>query len=93
VTSVAGRDRKIVMQLTLTHDSMPALYEALEGLAARRRVDRIKDLAKLGLVVERAGQGISVGQHHDRQPAEVAAGVAPPGTAAALLDWTDDSGE
>jgi hypothetical protein len=77
------------MQVTLTHDSTPALYEALAGLAARRRVDRVKDLAKLGLLVERAGLHLAAG-HRQESVTGAMAGAAPQGTTATLLDWTDD---
>jgi len=78
---------KIVMQVTITEDASPALYRALSRLSPRRRVTRLKDLARQGLFVD---GGVAVVSQTPSQPTAPSVDTPPKaanGTVSAMLDW------
>jgi hypothetical protein len=86
---------KIVMQVTLYRMESPDLFHLLAAMRAKKRSARIKDLAKLGLMVERGGQlSIApVGYAPKAAALPVKQADDPEGgmqLAASMLDWGDE---
>ena len=80
-------ERKIVMQVTITEDASPALYRALVRLIPRRRVTRLKDLARQGLLID---GGVAVAAQTPMQPTAQSLDTPPKaanGPVSAMLEW------
>lgn len=89
---------KIVMQVTLYRMESPDLFHLLAAMRPKKRSARIKDLAKLGLMVERGGQ-LSIAPVGYAAKGGAAGLPASPGVdaaagvqlAASMLDWGAES--
>jgi hypothetical protein len=85
-------DRLLLLQLTVSADESPELFEALMRIRdPKRRVGRFRDLATRGLIFTLAGFSrapVVQGAPGLTADSDVSTGI-PPGVLDSLLDWTE----
>jgi len=91
---------KLVMQVTTARDEGPELFDLLANIRdAKRRSNRLKELAKLGLLVERGDVSLGAQTRSPQltavlpmSPSSGSTELLPRGMATDMLNWGEPEG-